>query len=290
MKKIFILLVLLFGIHSTVYAKDYQRIVSLSPSITETIFALGMGDRLVGVTDFCTYPEAALKIKKVGGLQNTNYEVMYSLEPDLIIMLSTEWGNNSAIANMGIDIVKVETKTIPDIIASMKKVGEALDRVEESAAIIERINNDIAFVREKTKDLNKPKVLVLFWRPVGEGVVKEAYIAGNYTYFQDIIEIAGGVNAYSGAHTITSPIVSTEGIMVMDPDIIIDMTPRIGGVAEFPLDVAMKDWDMLSDISAYKNKRIHVVNDSYLGKPGPRFGLILFTIAKLIHPEVNWDQ
>lgn len=284
----FVAAALLCGGKSLAIAEEFKKVISMSPSVTELIYALDAQDQLIGVTRYCIYPPEAQEKTVVGGLLDVNYEVIYSLNPDLVILQDSAGDQQQRFDNMGVKTLQVETRRLEDVISSIDQVGAVLGKKEAADKIANNIKSKIAEVRAKTKDLPKPRVLMTYLRPLGEGAIKEVYIAGNHTYFNDLIEIAGGVNAYQGPAMITSPIVTPEGILRINPDIIIEI---MSGALEskYTPESLKKDWEMLPQLDAFKNDKIFIFQQYYISIPGPRIAQALMDIARVVHPEVKWE-
>ena len=267
----------------------HTKVISLLPSTTEILYALEAQDKVIGVTRYCMFPPEARKEKTiVGGLLDVNYEVIYSLNPDLVILQDDENELVSRMKKMKIPTLQIETRSLDGIIKSIELIGEAVDKKEKAQQIVGEIKQMVEYVQKMTKDLTKPTILVTYLRPLGEGSIREVYIAGNFTFFDDLIEIAGGVNAYQGSEMITSPVISPEGILRLNPDIIIEL---MAGIAEerFTPEEIRKDWDMLPQLDAHKNNRIFILKQPYIGIPGTRVAQTLMDMARIIHPEVKWE-
>lgn len=268
--------------------KERLRIVSLLPSTTEILFALGLNEEIIGVTKYCKYPPEAQNKTIVGGLIDTNYEIIYRLHPDLVVLATEHADHRAKLKDMGIPSLEVETRRVSSVLDSVQRIGEAVGREKEATAIIEKIQNKIDAIKEKTKGIPQPRVLITFLRPVGEGDIRDVYIAGNFTYFNDLLEIVGAENAYQGSQLITSPIMSAEGILQLDPDIIIEAMAPLNETHLTVQDV-LKDWDILPELKAYKNKRIYILTGSYIDIPGPRLVDALDDIVRCVHPQIDWD-
>ena len=265
----------------------YERIVSLAPSVTEILYALNAGDKVVGVTQFCHFPpEAALK-PKVGGLLDTNFESIYQLRPDLVVLLSTDVTQKPQFDKMSLPTLEVGSNSIEEILDGIRLIGKTLNKNDEAKELIDSMTQKINMIKSKTQNLPKPKIIIVFWRAVGEGNVKEAYIAGSDKFYNQLIEIAGGVNAYKTQGGVISPLVSAEGVMKLDPDFILEVMSA-DEMSGFTNEDIIKDWKALPELKAFKNHHIYVLNKSYMGIPGPRFTSALEDIARAIHPEVKW--
>lgn len=292
MRKIFLTLLLCFsflGQASAQEHKEYHRIVSLLPSITEILFAIGAKDQVIGVTKFCKYPPETQEKTIIGGLLDTNYEIIYRLKPDLVIVATEQGDQKDKLKGMGFDIIEVETRDVSKIMESIRKLGKLLGHEDGAQKVMNDIQNKIDEIKEKTKDLPKPRVMVTFLRPVGEKTIRDVYIAGTFTYFKDLLDIVGAVNAYEGTSMITSPVFSAEGILRMDPDVIIEVMPTLHE-SKLTKEVALEDWAMLSQLKAYQNKRIYIISESYADIPGPRLVDMLDEMARYTHPEVDWSK
>ncbi len=263
-----------------------RRIVSLAPSITESLYAFGRIDRVVGVTRYCDYPPEALTKTKIGGYYDPNYEAIIALEPDLIIMLAEHETPRQHLAGLGYNIVVVNHKSISGILRSIETVGEACGASDKAKTIADDIRARMERIREKTEGLPSPRVMVSIGRNMGSGTLKDVYISGKEGFYDEMIEIIGGVNAYSGG--VAFPVVSSEGIVTMNPEVIIDMVPDLEENGWNP-EMIMKEWEALPQVDAVKNRRVYVFGEDYVAVPGPRFIAIMEKMARVMYPEVNWN-
>ncbi len=273
---------------SVVPFPKYQRIISLAPSGTEILFALGLGDQVVGVTRYCRFPPEAQQKTIIGTFLDTNFELVYRLNPDLVVLLNTEMGPKLKLEQMGFNVLMLETNKVSDVIEAITRIGSYCDRKAQATEITDRIKERIQDIQSKTKSSSRPRVLVTFARTLGEGNINNVYVAGTKSFFHDIITIAGGQNAYNGLEAIASPVVSAEGVLQMNPDVIIEVLSDLKETNLNPAEV-IKDWDTLPELKAYQNKQIYIFTDDYLGISGPRITQTLDRIARSIHPEIKWD-
>ncbi|MEN6355542.1 MAG: cobalamin-binding protein [Armatimonadota bacterium] len=274
-----------FGHHLTRQAAAVNRIVSLAPSITETVFALGAGDRLVGVTRYCCYPPEAKKIAKIGGYIDPNFEAIVRLKPDLVIVTVENKESAKKLTDLGLRVLTVNQNTIPGIIASITKIGHTIGADDRANKLVSGIQGRIDEVKRRTKGLNRPSVLISIGRSMGGGV-SEIYVAGKNNFYDEIIGIAGGRNAYD-SNIAKTPALSGEGITRLNPDIIIDLAP---GKGKNRIEKSVGEWNTLSHVSAVKNNRVYTLTSDYVVVPGPRFIETLEDIARAIHPEIEWSR
>lgn len=273
---------------SEIQGHTYSRIVSLSPSTTEILFALGLGDKIVGVTKFCNYPPEAKTKSKVGGYIDPNYEAIASLRPDIVFILPEYDKIQSYLNEFGIHFVSVSNKTINDILDGIKTIGKVCNVEERSREMIAKIHSQIEEIRVKTDDTKKPRVLFSVMRNIGTGSLEEVYAAGRNTYFNEILNLAGAANVLEN-ESAAYPLVSAEGIIHLNPDFIID---TITGMDRKNLSLVKikDDWNCVPDVRAVQTRQILVLSADYAVIPGPRFFLLLKDIAGFIHPEINWDN
>ncbi|MGA1865454.1 MAG: ABC transporter substrate-binding protein [bacterium] len=266
---------------------QYSRIISLAPSITEVLFALDLGDRVAGVTNFCDYPPEARSKEKVGGYYDTSYETILSLKPDLVIMLHEHETQKNYLERLGLPILVVDQRDTQDIMKSVITIGKVCDKETLALEIVSDIKTRMDRIKDKTMGLPRPKVLICVGRTIGSEALEDIFITGGKGFYNEIITLAGGINAYEG-HEIRYPTLTGEGITRLDPDVIIEIIPDLSdrGLDEGKI---KKEWETLPGVDAVKNKRIYIFGQDYVATPGPRFILILEQMARAIHPEINWE-
>lgn len=267
-----------------------QRILSLAPSITETLYALGCGDRVVGVTNYCDYPPEVKQKTRVGGYHDPSLERMVGLRADLVAMLDGSTGLYAACRKLGMRPLVVSHKSIDGILDSLTRLGEACDARQRASAILAELDRRMDRVRRKTEGLQRPVVLVVVDRLHGLGRLQDLTIAGCDGHLDAMIRMAGGENGYRHGRT-RFPVVSAEGLLSMDPDVIVDLVPphlqQNPGWSEAQ---ERADWAALADLRAVRADRIHIVTEEYAMRPSPRFILMVERLARLIHPEVDWGS
>ena len=270
-------------------SRDYRRIISLAPSITETLFALGLGDRVVGVTQYCDYPPEARDKARVGGFHNPNYEAIMALRPDLVIMLDSEGQSRRVFDKLGVDTLEVYHKDIDGIMHSMETLGRTFGAESRAEQITSDIQARLDRIVRKTADRGRPSVMCAIFRfPLGTGGLEEVCIAGCDGHIDRSIELAGGQNVYQQG-MVRFPVVSCEGMINMNPQVIVDMVPD-ESFRQVGDDQVLADWQQLPQLAAVRAKRVYVVDDDFAFVPGPRFILLVEKLARLIHPEVDWEE
>ncbi len=169
-----------------------RRIVSTAPSITETLFALGLGPQVVGVSNYCRFPPEVVKLPKVGTYMKPDAELIARLSPDLVAMKKVPSDLTSRLAALGIPHVEVEIGTLPQLYAAIEALGKAGGVDARADKLVNSIQTRLNAVRQKSATLAKPKVLFIVGRRAG--ALADIVAVGSDSYLNQIIEIAGGVN------------------------------------------------------------------------------------------------
>ena len=252
-----------------------QRVISLAPSITETIFAIGAQDKLVGNTDWCNHPEAAKNITRIGGYMTLNAEQALAVQPDAVLLLAEHAHLRTKAEELGLPALILNNKTIPDILATITRLGELLERDTEAAALRDRIEKQIASIRSQSRTDKKPRVLITVGRNMGSQGINSVSCVGRPPFHNELIEIAGGQNACQLNQPY--PQISAEGLLAMNPDIIIDLLDSHATPAD--IKNARRDWQKTARLTT----NIHIIAGDYTVVPGPRFILLLEQFAKIIN-------
>jgi len=251
------------------------RIVSLAPSNTEVLYALGLGDRVVGVTEYCDYPPEAKQKPKIGGFANIDLEKVIGLDPDLVLATNIHAGAVvSELQKRGVTVVVVEPKNVDDVLAEITFVGKITATSDAAAKLIAQMKTRIDAIAAKTATAKtKPRV---FYE-----IDKSLYTPGPGSFLDDMIIKAGGVNIASDAQS-AYPQLSLESFVLKDPEVIFLGDHPFG---ETPDTVkARPGW---ANISAVKNGRIvPVVDVNIVSRPGPRLVEGLELIARALYPEL----
>jgi iron complex transport system substrate-binding protein len=260
-----------------------RRIVSMAPSITETLYALGLGDRVVGVTRDCHFPPEVEDKVRVGGYFDPNFEAIVTLRPDLVVLLEEQSQSLPGLAKLKLETLTVCHKTVEGIIESFRTIGRVCGKGPEGRRMERDFRDQADRIRARTRGLPRPRVLFVLDRTHGCGHLADLYVAADDDYLDTIIEWAGGQNAYR-QRGVRYPVVSTEGILRLNPEVIVDLTPR-ETVRQFGRQAILDDWKELATVDAVKNNRVFVFDQDYAYVPGPRFLKLVEDLARAIHPE-----
>jgi len=251
-----------------------ERIVSLVPSVTEILFAIGARDLLVGVTDFCDYPPEARRKAHVGDMLNPNLEALITLKPDLVV--ATRSGNREEtfdqLRRLGIAVYLVDPVSVGDVLRLVAGLGEVTGRRDGAQAVAAEFERRVAAVRERVAGRPRPHVLYVLWP-------EPLIVPGKGALVSELISLAGGesVTADQGPGY---PRMSLEAAVGRAPEVIILARHGAGtGPAE------REQWQRLESLPAIRSGRLYVADGDLLHRYGPRVVDGLELLARLIHPE-----
>ncbi len=262
-----------------------RRIVSTAPSITEMLYALGLGDRVVGVTTFCHYPPEAARKPKIGNYLRPDVEAILALRPDLVITEKSMVQQAMSLPRLKLNVLEVDDSTVQGIYDSIRTIGRSTGASARAEAVRGGIQKELESIRQRTARL--PRVRVLFVVGRTPGRIEDLIAAGSSSYLNEVMEIAGGRNVFGDA-AIAYAKVSLEEVLSRDPDVIIDMgemAQTIGITAEQKRAVA-RLWQRYPNLKAVRTNRVFAVASDLYVVPGPRVTDAARQLAGLLHPEM----
>lgn len=257
-----------------------QRIVSLAPSNTEILFALDLADKIVGVSDYCDYPEAAKAKPRVAGYSTPDLEKLVSLKPDLILAESIhEKTVLPALEKLGLTIIVMSATSIDTILNDISMIGQINGKSRAASKLVNSIKQRINAVTIKTDALKPEQRLrtlhVIWHNPI--------WTMGSETFINDLITKAGGINVFASDFT-KSRVVSLESVIAKDPQVILVSGMGTSGDLIYN---GIKNESRLYSVDALVNKRLYKISDANLvERPGPRIVDGLEEVARLIHPDI----
>jgi iron complex transport system substrate-binding protein len=250
------------------------RIVSLAPSITETVFALGDGERLVGVTDFCDYPPEATRKPRVGGISTPSFEAILALRPDLV--LATSESNYSEhierLVSLGLAVYVVRPVDFETVLESIERVGAVLGRGAVARERVASMRRDADAIARAVAGSPRPRVLYVVWP-------NPLIAPGKGTLISELIQRAGG-ESVTGSDPLPYPRLSLETVVERRPDRII-----VGRHGQGTVDDLLRGWERLGSVAAVREGRVFGVDGDLVHRPGPRMVEALRALARVIHPE-----
>lgn len=250
-----------------------RRIVSLAPSITETVFALGLGERLVGVTTYCDYPAQTEKIPKVGGFMNPSLEAIVARQPDLILGVkgATDPVSARELERLGLNVRLISLATVGEILSAFKDIARLLGNPAAGEKLAAKISAQIDRVKQRVAPAPRRSVLLA----VG---LRPLVAVGGKNFIDELITLAGGENIAGDA---SQPWLNLpdEWVVAKAPQVIIE-----AGMGSERAESARR-WRDLKSIPAVQEKRVYAYPSDKILRPGPRIGDGLEEIARLVHPE-----
>lgn len=259
--------------------EEPERIVSTSPSETEILFALGLGEKIVGVSDYADYPKEALEIEKVGGVVDPNAEAIIDLEPDLVITgISMSNDVVDKLANLDLKIYKNDGQTLEEILNNILKIGQVVNAQLEAEELVADMQADIDGVKAAVKDVeeeDKKKVYLEF---------TPGWTVGSGEFLDELIQVAGGINVASELDGWAE--VNEEKIIEEDPDVILFAKDAVDFETEEPLEDLIRERSGWEKISAIENDRVIGIDNNTVSRIGPRVTEALKKFAEAIYPEL----
>lgn len=250
---------------------NVNRAVSLAPSLTESVFAVGAGDKLVGVTTFCNYPPPALQIAKVGDTQTPNIETIVALKPDLVLISTASQleGILPKFESLGIPVFVLAPKNIDDVVRSLRTLGSIFETSERAERAAVAMESRIKYVSGKVSGVRPPRVFVQISR-------EPLFTIGADSFITDLVERAGGESLTKNIPT-AYPRLSRETAAALRPEVIFLTTSDDNGEPNAAL----------ADSPAVRVGKVFRLDADILSRPGPRLTDALVEIAKSLHPELD---
>jgi len=255
-----------------------QRIVSFGPNITEILFALGLEEKVVGVSDYCDYPEAAKLKPKVGDAYNPSLERIVELEPDLVLTVKQEQLNRELDA-LGIEFMVLDPEDIDGILGDIELVGEITGTKKRAEELIKDMQDSISQVIALMEDA--PKVSVFFIIDATDPTLP--WTAGTGSFIDALITMAGGENVAGEAVGAWVPF-SLEQVVSSDPEVIIIQT-MIAGIPTISKE-ELDEHPVWGEMTAVRQGKVYIIDGDLVSRPGPRIVQGLEEMAKIIHPEL----
>ena len=258
------------------------RIVSTSPSITETLFALGLGDRVVGVSTYCHYPPAVATLPKVGTFLKPDAETIARLKPDLVLIHAGPNTVAAQLARLGLKTAVVDRGSLSSVFATIRQIGGAAGVPDRGERLLADVNAGLDRVKASVAGRAPRKILIVVGRRTG--TLSDIIAVGPGSYLNDIAAIAGGSNVLASA-SLEYPRISMETVISSAPDVIVD----VGEMGESPADSDRRRriteglWQSQTLVKAVREGGLHAVNDEAFVVPGPRIVSVARAMARWLH-------
>jgi iron complex transport system substrate-binding protein len=273
-----LIIVLLLALSS--WAADAQRIVSTDPSITELVFAMGLGSRLAGDTIYCKFPPEAIKLPKIGTLLKPDVEAILALKPDLVVVLKRPNQLPEQLSRLHVRFIEVQNHNLDDVYTAAREIGKAAGATQAADRLIHDMQSQLQQLKRLTEGKPKPSVAFIVGHTAGR---LEGLVAGSGTsYFSDLLDFGGGTNVFTGVSA-PYPKISLEEILSRDPDVIVELSgdsrPKQTQVLEL--------WQSKSMLKSVRSGRIYALESTPFLVPGPRAVEAAKLVLHLLHPEIQ---
>ncbi|MCP5160644.1 MAG: ABC transporter substrate-binding protein [Hahellaceae bacterium] len=261
-----------------------QRVISLAPSITEILYAIGAGQSVVGITRYCNYPPETAKVARIGGYYDPNYEAILSLHPSLVIRLTEHTQASQLLQSLDIKSLEVNHQSLQGILNSISMIGKATGYATRAEQLKQKIENQLEMLAEFSLNQPTKSVLIAFARPAGQETINKLYIAGKEAFYSPILEKIHATNAYQG--DVAFPVISAEGLIQMRPDVVIDITPDPETSPEKESQ-ALQQWIRTFPPGTLTKQQIHILPFDFMVIPGPRIDKLATELTRAIYPELS---
>lgn len=276
----FVFVVCFVASESFVHAQRASRIVSLVPALTEIVFAVGSGDRVVAVSSYDEYPPDVKNLPRVGALLDPDVERIIALRPDLVLLYGSQTDLMEQLKRASIGFYEYRHGDLSTITATIRTLGTQTGRAQAADSLAANIERRLAELKRRTAAQPKPRTLLVFGRE--RGSLRNVYASGGRGFLHDILEAAGGINVFADMKT-ESVQASSEQILTRAPDIIIEVRPT-PTVTPAEQQEAASAWSVLGSLPAVKNHRVVVLGGQGLVVPGPRIADSAEALARVLHP------
>jgi iron complex transport system substrate-binding protein len=257
-----------------------QRIVSLAPSITEQLFAVGAGKKVVGVTIYDNYPPPVQRLERVGGYvtKSISVEKILSLKPDLVLSRGEiQRGVIETLERVGVPVVAMEPKSFDEVYTTIVFIGRLTDQTLQAAQVVATMQRRVARIRERVSAIPPEQRVTVFYKAYDEPLIT----AGPSAFIGHMIDMAGGINIFADLRESYTQVSAEEGLQ-RNPAVILGPASR--GVSLLLSQTTQRPgWRHLD---AVKNHRIHLLDDDLVSRPGPRLAEALQVVARTLYPDL----
>jgi iron complex transport system substrate-binding protein len=259
------------------------RILSLTPNVTEILFAMGLGPQVVGRSNYCTCPPEVQSLPAVGDTLQLNLQEVIRLQPTVAFLITRRQEVPRRLEGLGIRTVALQSDRMGQMLDAIRTIGRQTGRDDAARALLARIQADLDGVRRRVAGLPRPKVLFAFPMTVGSARIM---VAGRGTFVDELLGVAGAENAYP--ETADWPSVGPQQVVALAPQVVI-INATGDDAPPDRAEAIRRAWDSLPSVPAVAAGRVHVLTENYLTIPGPRVGQAARLLAETIHPELRQE-
>jgi iron complex transport system substrate-binding protein len=258
-----------------------RRIISIIPSTTEMLFAMGAGDRVIAIGTYDKYPPEAQKLPRVGALIDPNVEQILQMRPDLVVVYATQTELTRRLERANIPYYSYSHQGLADIFSTIRSLAMRIGAGQAGEALASRLETQLAATRAKVANRPRPTTLLVMGRE--PGALRNIYASGGVGFLHDMLDAAGGADVLGDIHR-QSVDVPNEMVLARAPQVIIELRYTDESITKADLDV----WNRLSAVPAVKNHRVIVLTGDEFVVPGPRVAAATEKMARALHPELRW--
>ena len=259
---------------------EARRIISIIPSTTEMLFAMGAGDRVIAIGSYDRFPPESQKLPRVGALLDPNVEQILQMRPDLVVIYETQTELKRRLERANIPYYSYVHRGLADVTETIRTLGTRVGVGTNANALATRIEQQLVDVRRRVASQPRPKTLLVIGREPAS--LRNIDASGGVGFLHDMLEVAGGTDVIADIHR-QSVMMTTEMVLARAPEVVVEF--RYGKDDIKSAD--MKAWNRLSAVPAVKNRRVILLDgDEFV--PGPRVAQAVRALAAVLHPEVRW--
>ena len=257
------------------------RIVSLVPALTETLFAIGAGSQVVGISSFDTYPPEVRLLPRVGALLDPDTERILALRPDLVITYGSQSDARARFESAGIRVFTYRHAGIAGTLRAIRELGEVTGHRSNAEVVAARIESRLAMVRTRVRGARRPRTLLVFER--SPRTLRGMYASGGSGFLNEMLDAAGGTNVFADVlQESVQP--SHETLIARRPEVVLEVRAR--GLIDSEDEVRERAvWSALPSLPAVRTGRIHFLTSDTIVVPGPRLADGAELLARALHPE-----
>jgi len=253
------------------------------PAVTEMLYAIGAGPRMIAVSSFDTYPPDVRTLPSVGALLDPNVERILSLKPDLVVVFGSQVDLKAQLGRAGIGTFDYRDEGLADVTRAIRSLGERIGEAPRAEQVARTIERGLEDIRRRVKDRRRPRTLLVFGRE--RLALRGIYASGGVGFLHDMLETAGGTNVFADLR-MKAVQASTEEILARRPEVIVETRAANTGFPAGERQPEMDVWKTLASVPAIRTGRVYFLFDDRIVIPGPRIVEGTLALAKALHPEV----
>jgi iron complex transport system substrate-binding protein len=277
------------GVGTNEYPPSPRRILTIAPNAAEILCELGLADRIVGVSKFCVYPPELKDKPRVGGLFDPDLEKIAALRPDLVVLRGRNLDVEQLCGKLGVTVYHDPTEKLADLKRCIRDLGRLTGRTEQAERLVTTFESRIDAIRSRVKDRPRPKVLLVISRDIDQ--VSKILTSGQGTFIDEMIRIAGGTNVF-GHLEMDYPEVSAESILVLQPQVIIEIMPERALTAQ-EREAMIDQWAVVGPLPAVQRRSVHFLtrdNAENALIPSPRYVEVIELVSRWLHPDSTRER